>query len=79
MDDQYQQNLSEPSEEDKAWLSQVEQGYIGLEKPKVEHREEPVDKHAWKRINAANKLHLDDRDLATEPDDGAASPSEAYA
>lgn len=59
---------SEPSREDLEWFRQVEQGYVGLEKPKVAHVSEPKDPHSYKRRRAAERLGVTEDLLNDEPD-----------
>ncbi len=59
----------EPSKQDNDFLNQVDQGYIGLDKPKIEYSKEPdPDPNYYFRRAAARKLGMDEEELADEPD-----------
>jgi hypothetical protein len=63
-----QQSHFEPSPEDLDWFNRVQQGEIGLERPKVTHVTIPADPHSWNRRKAANRLGVTEDTLADEPD-----------
>lgn len=60
--------MAEPTEADQAWLDR-ESGYIGFNKPDVHVVVETHDPYAWRRQTAANKLGVDEKELADEPDE----------
>lgn len=57
----------QPTAADIAWYDR-ESGYVGFSKPTVRISVEVPDKYAWKRQEAANRLGVDESELADEPD-----------
>lgn len=54
-----------PSDEDLEFLNKIDQGYIGLTKPKVEHhKEEPLTFPAWQlEIEDGDHLRIDEQGM----------------
>jgi hypothetical protein len=58
----------EPTQADYAWLTKVEAGYIGVEKPQIKRTKEPYDNHSYDRYLTSKRLNIPETELTDEPD-----------
>jgi hypothetical protein len=68
----FQTSPSDPPEEVIELLTAVDMG-------RPVHRIEEPDKHSWRRQAAANRLGINESELADEPDNDAGSGEQAWA
>lgn len=59
----------EPTKDDLGFLNQVDQGYVGLSKPRVEIIKIEDDKYLYRRYQASKELGIPPDQLEDEPDE----------
>lgn len=59
----------QPTNEDNQYLNDLDQGYIGMNKPKIIHEYIPYDWASWARYKASKELGIPEEDMADEPDE----------
>lgn len=69
----------EPTKADDDWFTNVQAGYIGIEKPRVKLVKEGYDRHSWKRYEVSKRLQIPESELTDEPDNSPDDPEQAWA